>query len=314
MLSIPLNQITKNVNSVQSMTAIMHNSIPVITTELLAGVYGTDVVRIRQNHARNTDRFYEGKHFFIIKGKELQEFKNRVSLSYSVDNNKLTESQPVELVGKRARSLTLWTERGAARHAKMLDTDQAWNVFEKLEDFYFNQKESEPIAAKTTTQSRTPLRGLVNTIMGKYGLNSKKLFQMVHHEFGVNHIDELTHDQLPSAIEYLATKAIEGEFLGRETLPAPKVKQQISDEDLQTLCWGWRFLARSIEHMANVYPVLKSAEHELAPIYREIPREGAEIEKMVRKILENVTSHIEVTPTQDNNWNILNKLRTPNYH
>ncbi|MGJ0628622.1 P22AR C-terminal domain-containing protein [Xenorhabdus bovienii] len=150
--------------------------------------------------------------------------------------------------------------------------------------------------------------------MGKYGLNSKKLFQMVHHEFGVNSINELTNDQLPSAIEYLATKAIEGEFLGKETLPAPEVKQQISDEDLQTLCWGWRFLARSIEHMANVYPVLKSAEHELAPIYCEIPREGAEIEKMVRKILENVTSHIEVTPTQDNNWNILNKLRTPNYH
>ncbi|WP_421692529.1 ORF6N domain-containing protein [Xenorhabdus bovienii] len=170
------------------MTAIIYNSIPVITTELLAGVYGTDVVRIRQNHARNTDRFYEGKHFFTIKGEELQEFKNRVSLSDSVG-----------LVGKRARSLTLWTERGAARHAKMLDTDQAWNVFEKLEDFYFNQKEAEPVAAKTTTQDRTPLRGLVNTIMGKYGLNSKRLFQMVHHEFGVNHIDELTHDQLPSA-------------------------------------------------------------------------------------------------------------------
>ncbi|MDE9475599.1 ORF6N domain-containing protein, partial [Xenorhabdus bovienii] len=83
--------------------------------------------------------------FFTIKGEELQEFKNRVSLSDSVG-----------LVGKRARSLTLWTERGAARHAKMLDTDQAWNVFEKLEDFYFNQKEAEPVAAKTTTQDRTP--------------------------------------------------------------------------------------------------------------------------------------------------------------
>ncbi|MEQ1969106.1 hypothetical protein ABLA30_19390, partial [Xenorhabdus nematophila] len=37
----------------------------------------------------------------------------------------------------------------------------------------------------------------------------------------VNHIDELTHDQLPSAIEYLATKAIEGEYLGKEELPIP---------------------------------------------------------------------------------------------
>ncbi|EEK9283034.1 ORF6N domain-containing protein, partial [Salmonella enterica subsp. enterica] len=30
--------------------------------------------------------------------------------------------------------------RGAARHAKMLETDQAWEVFEKLEDCYFSQK------------------------------------------------------------------------------------------------------------------------------------------------------------------------------
>ncbi|WP_275372491.1 ORF6N domain-containing protein, partial [Xenorhabdus bovienii] len=151
-------------------------------------------------------RFVEGKHYFKVIGKALKDL--RVTLSNLQ-------------ISPKARSLMLWTERGAARHAKMLDTDQAWNVFEKLEDFYFNQKEAEPITVKTTTQDRTPLRGLVNTIMGKYGLNSKKLFQMVHHEFGVNHIDELTHDQLPSAMEYLAAKAIEGEFLGKEELPIP---------------------------------------------------------------------------------------------
>ncbi len=39
------------------------------------------------------------------------------------------------------RSLILWTERGAARHAKMLETDKAWEVFEKLEDNYFNHGE-----------------------------------------------------------------------------------------------------------------------------------------------------------------------------
>ncbi len=31
-------------------------------------------------------------------------------------------------VGKGARSLILWTERSAARHAKMLETDRAWDV------------------------------------------------------------------------------------------------------------------------------------------------------------------------------------------
>ncbi|WP_426577683.1 ORF6N domain-containing protein [Xenorhabdus stockiae] len=217
MVSITVNELTKNSPSVEHMIPIMHNSVPVITTELLADVYETDIVRIRQNHARNKGRFCEGKHFFTVKGKELQEIKNRVSLSYSVDN-RLTNCQ---LVGKNARSLTLWTERGAARHAKMLDTDKAWDVFGKLEDFYFNLKGVE---SKTTTHDRTPLRGLVNTLMGKYGISDRTLFQMVHREFGVNHIDELSHDQLPSAIAYLATKVIEGEFLGKEALP---ISQQV---------------------------------------------------------------------------------------
>ncbi|EID3015364.1 hypothetical protein LB105_005370, partial [Salmonella enterica] len=45
-------------------------------------------------------------------------------------------------------SLILWTERGAARHAKMLETDQAWEVFEKLEDCYFSQKQPASSATK----------------------------------------------------------------------------------------------------------------------------------------------------------------------
>ncbi len=35
------------------------------------------------------------------------------------------------------RTLYLWTRRGAMRHAKMLNTDKAWDVFEMLEDSYF---------------------------------------------------------------------------------------------------------------------------------------------------------------------------------
>ncbi|MDE9519727.1 ORF6N domain-containing protein [Xenorhabdus bovienii] len=258
MLSIPVNEVCKSSNSVQNMTAIMHNSIPVITTELLANVYETDEVNIKMNFSRNAERFTHGKHYFKLEGADLKQFKNRVTESYSVEDS-------VKVVGKRARSLILWTERGAARHAKMLDTDQAWNVFEKLEDFYFNQKEAEPITVKTTTQDRTPLRGLVNTIMGKYGLNSKKLFQMVHHEFGVNHIDELTHDQLPSAIEYLATKAIEGEFLGREELPSPQPAKMDLSLELNNIGVIYSRLKKMTDiWKESIYPALELVNSPIA--------------------------------------------------
>ncbi|WGL77967.1 phage antirepressor N-terminal domain-containing protein [Serratia marcescens] len=72
---------------------------------------------------------------------------------------------------------------------------------------------------ETTVDDRTPLRGIVNRIMGKYGMTYQAVYKLVHKEFGVRHIDELSPKQTSEAIEYLATKAIEGEFLGKQPEP-----------------------------------------------------------------------------------------------
>ncbi|EFG4350117.1 TPA: ORF6N domain-containing protein [Escherichia coli] len=113
--------------SVETLSTITYKQIPVITTELLAHLYGTEAIRIRQNHHENKGCFIEEKHFFKLEGETLREFKHRVAFNYSVK------------IARNVRSLILWTERGAARHAKMLETDRAWEVFEKLEDCYFSQ-------------------------------------------------------------------------------------------------------------------------------------------------------------------------------
>lgn len=128
--------------AVETLSPILHNQIPVVTTELLASLYGTDPHSITKNHRSNVDRFVAGKHFFKLEGADLKAFKNKVTDS--------------DLVASRAKHLILWTERGAARHAKMLETDQAWEVFEKLEDCYFSQKQP---ASSTTKQSKPTVRG-----------------------------------------------------------------------------------------------------------------------------------------------------------
>ena len=128
--------------SVETLSPIAYNQIPVITTELLAQLYGTETVNIKMNFSRNSARFVQGKHFFKLEGNELREFKHRLSLSESV-SREVTESYSVK-IARNVRSLILWTERGAARHAKMLETDQAWDVFEKLEDCYFSQGKTAP--------------------------------------------------------------------------------------------------------------------------------------------------------------------------
>jgi hypothetical protein len=122
-------------NSTGSVATVTAENLPVITwegaklitTDLLARLYGTQPKNIQDNYQYNAERFVKGKHFYKLEGSNLREFKNRPGISGSV--------------GKQARSLTLWTERGAARHAKMLETDAAWEVFEKLEDCYFAVKE-----------------------------------------------------------------------------------------------------------------------------------------------------------------------------
>ncbi|EEZ2438115.1 ORF6N domain-containing protein [Escherichia coli] len=125
--------------SVETLSPITHNQIPVITTELLAQLYCTEINNIKVNYTRNSERFVEGKHFFKVVGDELKIL--RVTLSNSQN---LQPSLRGLQISPKARSLILWTERGAARHAKMLETDQAWEVFEKLEDCYFSQGKTAP--------------------------------------------------------------------------------------------------------------------------------------------------------------------------
>ena len=127
--------------SAETLSQVTYKNTPVITTELLAKLYGTDTNNIKVNYTRNADRFICGKHYFKLEGAALREFKDKVTQS--------------NLVASRAKHLILWTERGAARHAKMLETDQAWEVFEKLEDCYFSQKGNSQQVATVKPQTHT---------------------------------------------------------------------------------------------------------------------------------------------------------------
>lgn len=178
--------IVANINDKQ-ISIIDFKSIPVVTTEMLADFYGTDIDNIRQNFSRNSDRFIQGKHYFKIEGIELKEFKNSVTNCHAVK--------------KGARTVNVWTERGAARHAKMLDTDQAWEVFEQLEDCYFHRQD---ILAKTHKSDRSPLNDAVNLLVAKTKhLNFSEAYKLVHQRFNVQHIEDIPFETIPVAVEYV---------------------------------------------------------------------------------------------------------------
>lgn len=106
----------------------------VVTTEQLAAGYGATEQMITNNFNRNKSRFVEGKHYFKLSGEEVEILRNSF--------------RGVQISNK-ARSLTLWTERGAANHAKMLETDQSWEYYNDLTEFYFSHREAAALPAPT---------------------------------------------------------------------------------------------------------------------------------------------------------------------
>ena len=104
-------------------------NIRVLTTQQIAEAYGTDSKVISNNFNRNKERYVEGKHFVCLEGEELKQFKT---------NHQFDESSKIN-------KLYLWTEKGAFLHAKSLNTDEAWAVYENLVDTYFNRR--KPLTA-----------------------------------------------------------------------------------------------------------------------------------------------------------------------
>jgi phage antirepressor YoqD-like protein len=110
---------------------IAYQHQPVITTKQLAEFYGCEEYAIRKNFNNNKERFEEGKHYFKLVGSQVADF---VALCKSLTN----------LISPHAPTLMLWTAKGAARHAKMLSTEKAWEVFEQLEEAYFSNLTAVP--------------------------------------------------------------------------------------------------------------------------------------------------------------------------
>lgn len=128
------------------MIPIEYKGQVVITTAQLAEVYGTTSKNITNNFQRNIERFIEGKHYFVLKGDELKEYKSK------------TSERGVPL--SSANSMYLWTRRGASRHCKILGTDKAWEQFDYLEDNYF-ERQPKNIPLTTAQQIQLLAQGNV---------------------------------------------------------------------------------------------------------------------------------------------------------
>ncbi len=102
---------------------VEYNNIRVLTTQQVAEAYQASVDTVTRNFNRNKDRYVENKHFIALEGDEKNAFVDRGQIDRGLKN---------------AKTLYLWTQKGCLLHAKSLNTDIAWEVYDKLVDNYFS--------------------------------------------------------------------------------------------------------------------------------------------------------------------------------
>ena len=119
-------------------TPVAYKGQTVITTERLAGFLGATPKMLSENYQNNRDRFMDDGHLYVVSGAELKQLK-----ASPIWSGEFSPTTP---------KAYLWTERGCFRHAKILNTPEAWQAYEKLEETYFAVKAGKllpaPVAAK----------------------------------------------------------------------------------------------------------------------------------------------------------------------
>ncbi|EPK1682136.1 phage antirepressor N-terminal domain-containing protein [Klebsiella aerogenes] len=170
-------------------------------------------------------------------------------------------------------------------------------------------------APETTVDDRTPLRGIVNRIMGKYGMTYQAVYKLVHKEFGVKHIDELSPRQTAEAVEYLATKVIEGDFLGRQD----NKSNDLSAKEANSLIWLWDYANRSQALFRELYPALKQIQSNYSGRCYDHGREFSYVIGVARDVLIKHTRDVDINepdgPTNLSAWiRLKNRELPPSAH
>jgi anti-repressor protein len=137
-----------------------YNDIRVLTTQQLAECYGTDSKTISYNFNHNKDRYIEGKHYVCLTGDDLRAFRENHDLPSNINK------------------VYLWTEKGTFLHAKSLNTDSAWEVYDRLIETYFTVKKE--LIDKKQLSPQLQLMNMLVENMNKAEIEQKRQAEQIN--------------------------------------------------------------------------------------------------------------------------------------
>lgn len=143
----------ENTITVQGKMDFMEKEIPVVSggfgkgrmcilAKTVAEIHGITVGEVNQNIKRNEKRFKDGIDIIDLKN-------SAITQSYSQllkENLGFTQAQI-----NASKNIYLFSERGYAKLIKIMDTDEAWGIYEELLDNYFHMREEKEEQMKMET-------------------------------------------------------------------------------------------------------------------------------------------------------------------
>lgn len=214
---------------IKNLVPVEWNNQRVLLSVQLAESYKCSPKNISDNFNRAKEHFKEGIHYFKLEGLVLRSFREY--------------SEKIGLViPLNTPRLYLWTYQGCVRHCKSINTPEAWEVFNDLENNYFNPSlVAAPAPAVKTAEKKPDLArvyllrlsdGTVLIVKIGHSKNIRSRVAKIKRETGLNVVDMYFTPYMLrenarlvewATQEKFSTRRIEGEFFSVDFDEARKV-------------------------------------------------------------------------------------------
>ncbi|MEY0006143.1 phage antirepressor N-terminal domain-containing protein [Providencia rettgeri] len=165
------------------------------------------------------------------------------------------------------RKLAGWLHTISPNKVKPEIRDKVIQYQEECDDVLYEYWTTGEVKAKhkSTVQERNPLKNAVNLLVSKKGIMYPEAYSLVHQQFNVSGIDELTADQIPMAVEYVHKLVMEGEYISKDDPRETTHLYVNKDRDVHNI----NALAKHFEVIytawkVEIYPALRSVDSPIA--------------------------------------------------
>lgn len=245
---------------------------------------------------------------YFIENEKTQELINVIEAEYYDVGNPTSSKKAINIIrGKGREQGTYAVKELVYAYAMWISAKfhlQVIRAYDSMVARLFTENPKQTlIEDKTTKEDRVPLKDAVNMLVAKSkSLTYSDAYKLVHQKFGIKHVDELTMDLVPVAVEYV--HKLMGEYLPKVEYIDPELKAfelLAADTTNQIHDWIWS-LQDEIKRLKGNIPDFPIFDREA--ITRAVVSRMTSMSRMLLTI-DSLTNKPNIQFIPNNSW-ILN--------